>query len=377
MSRLRKILFFSILFLFSGAFFINLFTPNLKAEEIIPNETVNFKAEVVEVTLSKSIERENGSFFTQQNLLLRGLEGIYKDKEIVYEGISEIEVTNSNLYKEGDKVFVDAYIDENGQETFYVVEFVRTNYLYILIAIFIILVIIVGRLKGLKALIGLALSFVVIIKFIIPQILIGRDPFVISLIGGLVILILMIYITEGIKRESHLAILSVFFSLLFILILSLIFTNLSKLTGLAQEEAIFLIGNGNLALNFKGLLLAGFIIGAIGVLDDIIVGQIETVVRLQEANPNLPAKKIFSLAYKVGNTHLGAIINTLFLTYAGAALPLLLLFVLNQSGGLTMSRVLNTEIISTEIIRTLVGSIGVIMAMPIATFLGSFCKIKK
>jgi len=377
MSRLRKILFFSVLFLFSGAFFINLFTPNLKAEEIIPNETVNFKAEVVEVTLSKSIERENGSFFTQQNLLLRGLEGIYKDKEIVYEGISEIEVTNSNLYKEGDKVFVDAYIDENGQETFYVVEFVRTNYLYILIAIFIILVIIVGRLKGLKALIGLALSFVVIIKFIIPQILTGRDPFVISLIGGLVILILMIYITEGIKRESHLAILSVFFSLLFILILSLIFTNLSKLTGLAQEEAIFLIGNGNLALNFKGLLLAGFIIGAIGVLDDIIVGQIETVVRLQEANPNLPAKKIFSLAYKVGNTHLGAIINTLFLTYAGAALPLLLLFVLNQSGGLTMSRVLNTEIISTEIIRTLVGSIGVIMAMPIATFLGSFCKIKK
>lgn len=377
MSRLRKILFFSITFLFLGAFFINLFTPNLKAEEIIPNETVNFKAEVVEVTLSKSIERENGSFFTQQNLLLRGLEGIYKDKEIVYEGISEIEVTNSNLYKEGDKVFVDAYIDENGQETFYVVEFVRTNYLYILIAIFIILVIIVGRLKGLKALIGLALSFVVIIKFIIPQILIGRDPFVISLIGGLVILILMIYITEGIKRESHLAILSVFFSLLFILILSLIFTNLSKLTGLAQEEAIFLIGNGNLALNFKGLLLAGFIIGAIGVLDDIIVGQIETVVRLQEANPNLPAKKIFSLAYKVGNTHLGAIINTLFLTYAGAALPLLLLFVLNQSGGLTMSRVLNTEIISTEIIRTLVGSIGVIMAMPIATFLGSFCKIKK
>lgn len=377
MSRLRKILFFCITFLFFGAFFINLFVPNLKAEEITPNETVNFKAEVVEIILSESKEREDGSFFTQQNLLLRGLEGIYKDKEIVYEGISEIEVTNSNLYKEGDKVFVDAYIDENGQETFYVVEFVRTNYLYILIAIFIILVIIVGRLKGLKALIGLALSFVVIIKFIIPQILIGRDPFVISLIGGLVILILMIYITEGIKRESHLAILSVFFSLLFILILSLIFTNLSKLTGLAQEEAIFLIGNGNLSLNFQGLLLAGFIIGAIGVLDDIIVGQIETVVRLQEANPSLSAKKIFSLAYKVGNTHLGAIINTLFLTYAGAALPLLLLFVLNQSGGLTIGRVLNTEIISTEIVRTLVGSIGVIMAMPIATFLGSFCKIKK
>jgi uncharacterized membrane protein len=114
------------------------------------------------------------------------------------------------------------------------------------------------------------------------------------------------------------------------------------------------------------------IIGAIGVLDDIILGQIEAVDSIRLANPKLPPKKVFKLAYKVGNTHLGAIINTLFLTYAGAALPLLLLLIINQQTGLSMSRALNTESITTEIVRTLVGSIGVMASMPIATFLASW-----
>ncbi len=204
-----------------------------------------------------------------------------------------------------------------------------------------------------------------------PQILNGRDPFLISLLGGLFIMTTIIYLTEGWKKKSHLAILSVFLSLTFTLILSIIFTKLTRLTGLAQEEAVFLIGIGQVEINFRGLLLAGMIIGAIGVLDDIIVGQIESVARIKEANPKLPPKKVFNLAYKIGNTHLGAIINTLFLTYAGAALPLLLLFVLNREVGLSFERAINTEAVTTEIVRTLVGSIGVIASMPIATFLAA------
>jgi uncharacterized membrane protein len=155
------------------------------------------------------------------------------------------------------------------------------------------------------------------------------------------------------------------------LLLSLLFTALTKLSGLAQEETMFLIGAGNIEINFQGLLLAGFIIGAIGVLDDIIVGQIEAVEQIKQANPALSVKKTFSLAYKIGNTHIGAIVNTLFLAYAGAALPLLLLFVLNQNSGLRFDQLINTEIISTEIVRTLVGSIGVIISMPIATWLAA------
>jgi uncharacterized membrane protein len=196
------------------------------------------------------------------------------------------------------------------------------------------------------------------------------------LIGGLLILTVIIYLTEGFKKKSHIAIISVLLSLAVTLVLSVVFTKLTKLSGLSQEEATFLIGMTKIPINFQGLLLAGFIIGAIGVLDDIIIGQIEAVEQIKEANPSLQPKKVFSLAYKVGNTHLGAIINTLFLTYAGAALPLLLLFVLNEDAGLTFSRLINTEVISTEIVRTLVGSIGVMLSMPIATFLASI-KFKK
>ena len=315
--------------------------------------------------------RGDGTKFKQQDLKLLGLEGDWTNKEIIYRGISDIEVANANFYKAGDKVYVEGYTDESGQDIFYVVDFVRSGYLYILFIIFILAVLLVGKSKGFKALISLFLSFVVIIKFILPQILNGRDPFLISLIGGLFILGVIIYLTEGFKRKSHIAILSVLISLSATLALSVIFTKLTKLSGLAQEEAAFLIGVGNVEINFQGLLLAGFIIGAIGVLDDIIVGQIEAVEQIREANPNLPTKKVFKLAYKVGNTHLGAIVNTLFLTYTGAALPLLLLFIINQNSGLTFDRLINTEIVSTEIVRTLVGSIGVILSMPIATFLAS------
>lgn len=347
---------------------------SLEQEVVREAKTVSFSAEVVKVLELQEKTREDGSVFRQQNLKLLGLDGEFKGREIVYEGISDVEVANANLYEVGDKVFVDAYIDEYGRETFYVVEFVRSSSLLWLAAIFVVLVLIVGRFKGLKALISLALSFVIIIKFILPQILKGQDPFLISLLGGLLILILIIYITEGWGRKSHLAIFSVFLSLLATLILAVIFTKLTKLTGMAQEETIFLIDLGRATINFQGLLLAGFIIGAIGVLDDIIVGQIEAVDSLQEANPSLLPKKIFSLAYRIGNTHLGAIINTLFLTYAGAALPLLLLFVINRETGLALPRVINTEIISTEIVRTLVGSIGVMLSMPIATFLAAFSR---
>ena len=330
------------------------------------------KAKVVEVIAELEKTREDNSLFTQQDLKLEIVKGENKGAEVYFYGISDLEVFSSLTYEKGDKVFIDSYLNENGEETYYVVDAVRTRALVILALIFTAILIFVGRFKGLRALLSLILSFIVIIKFILPQILAGQDPFLVSLIGGLVIMVIIIYLTEGWHRQSHLAILSVFISLISILALSLIFVGLADLSGLAQEEAAFLVGVGNLQINFRGLLLAGFIIGAIGVLDDIIVGQIEATSSLREANPSLSKKKIFVLAYRVGNTHLGAIVNTLFLTYTGAALPLLLLFILNQSSGLSLEKFLSTETVATEVVRTLVGSIGVMLSMPIATFFGAF-----
>ncbi len=332
----------------------------------------SFKAEIVQIIGTAEKTREDGSSFTQQDLKLLVLDGDKKGQEIIYHGISDIEVISMNSYEIGDKVFIDSYANENGEEIFYIADYFRGGSLYLLVFIFLVLVVLIGRFKGFKALLSLVLSFFVIIGLILPAILAGRDPFLASLLGGLLILAVIIYLTEGWNRKSHLALLSVLASLSVTLLLSVIFVDLARLSGLAQEEASFLTGIAGLSINFKGLLLAGFIIGAIGVLDDIIVGQIEAVESIREANPNLPKKRLFSLAYRVGNTHLGAIVNTLFLTYTGAAMPVLLLFILNKNTGISFERFINNEMVSTEIVRTLVGSIGVMLSMPIATFLASF-----
>jgi len=360
--------------LFGFLIFISFFllAPRLEAQNNTSAGAKMQKAKVIEILAELEKTREDNSLFTQQNLKLEILKGENKGAQVYFYGISDLEVFSSSYYQEGDRVFIDSYLDENGEETYYVVDAVRTKALIILALIFVAILIFVGRFKGLRALISLILSFFVIVKFILPQILAGQDPFLVSLIGGLIIMTIIIYLTEGWHRKSHLAILSVFISLISILALSLIFVGLANLSGLAQEEAAFLVGVGDLQINFRGLLLAGFIIGAIGVLDDIIVGQIEATDSLREANHNLSKKNIFTLAYRVGNTHLGAIVNTLFLTYTGAALPLLLLFILNQSSGLSLERFLSTETVATEVVRTLVGSIGVMLSMPIATFFGAF-----
>lgn len=359
--------YFVLVFLLLAVFFISAFKFAVAAEA----GEKTFKAKVVEIIGQAEKSREDGSVYIQQDLRLRGLDSGFEGQAIDYKGIGDIEVLGGNVYRLGDEVFVNRALDESGQESYYIIDYSRTKPIYWLTVIFILAVILVGRSKGFKAILSLVLSFVVIMKFILPAIISGYSPFVVSLIGGVLILAFIIYLTEGFNKKSHLAILSVLISLSFTLIISYLFVYFSRLTGLSQEESSFLIGLGGVEFDFRGLLLAGFVIGAVGVLDDIIIGQIEAVEQLQEANPDLSNNKIFALAYKVGNAHLGAIINTLFLTYVGASLPLLLLFVLNENNGLTLSQLLSTESITTEIIRTLSGSIGVILSMPIATFLAS------
>ena len=191
--------------------------------------TDHFKAQIIKIEQEAEKTREDGSKFKQQNLLFKIISGARKGEEATYYGISEIEVGDANIYKIKDKVYVDAFIDETGQKTFYIVDYIRSEAIYLLTAIFVIFVIIIGRSKGIKALISLVASFVVIIKFILPQILAGHDPFLISLAGGLMIMFFIIYLTEGFNRKSHIAIFSVLISLIITLILSLLFTDMEMI----------------------------------------------------------------------------------------------------------------------------------------------------
>lgn len=394
---MKKIFFLYLIILFSIVFFAPNFSYAQESkpenytgedipEEIMPQEMEaqpqateeTFEAKIIKILDQKEIDREDGSKAIQQNLLLKGTEGKWKNKEIKFDGISNIEVANAGVYKVGDKVLVQKSTNVEGKEIYYVTDFVRRGYLYLLGFIFCLIIILIGRKKGIKSLISLAISFFIIIKFILPKILDGNNPLYIGIVGAFFILTIIIYLTEGWNKKSHLSVLSVFISLFITLIFSWLFTKLTRLSGLSQEDAFFLIGMTKTAINFQGLLLAGMLIGAVGVLDDVIVSQIEVVKQIKEINPQMDNGEVFKSAFKVGNTHLGTMVNTLFLTYAGASLPLLLLFIIKQEPFLSYSQVINNEIIATEIVRTLVGSIGVALSMPIATYFGAYwLKIKK
>ena len=366
-----KLLFLSFFLLFP-------LSPILAETEIIAtNDNLLPESQIFKVKVEKILEeqietKEDGFKSIKQDLLLKVTSGEFKNKEFTYTGISEFDVVAGNQYREGDNLIVQRVIYPDQSENIIIVDYNRENYLYLLLLLFIVVAIIVGRKKGLRSLLGLIASFLIIVKFILPQILNGANPLIIALLGSSLILILIIYINEGFNKKSHISILSVFITLSITLFLAVIFSALTKLTGLSNEEALFLVGKTKQAIDFKGLMLAGFLIGAVGVLDDVIVGQVESVKQLISANPDFTKKELFKSAYAIGNTHLGAIINTLFLTYTGASLPLLLLFTVKQEPFLTFSQTINNEIIAIEIVRTLIGSIGVALSLPITTFLAIY-----
>ncbi len=328
-----------------------------------------FQAKVIEVTKEQETELEDGTVAEQQNLKLEALSGEFKGEEIDFIGIGNFDVIKKNIYKKGDKVMMVANYNDQGEVQYYVTDYVRAQSLFWIFVVFVLVLLLVGRLKGLRAVFSLALSFLVIIKYIIPQILSGADPIIVTIIGSLVILLIVVYLTEGINKKSHIASLSIFISLLLTIVLSWFFVNMAKLSGLSSEEISFLISLDIVEINFKGLLLAGIIIGTLGVLDDVIISQIAIVEQLFDIDKIQSRREVYKKAYEVGVSHISSMANTLFLAYAGASFPLLILFVSGESAFAGFGDVVNNEAIATEVVRTLAGSIGLILAVPISTFL--------
>jgi len=326
-----------------------------------------FRAEVIEILAQEQNILFDGTVVEQQNLRLLGLEGEFKGREVEFIGVGDFDVIKKNLYKEGDKVLVVANFDDQNNVYYYITDYVRANSLWWLATVFALALFIVGGWKGLRSLLALGITFFIIIKFIIPWILQGGSPLLVTLIGSLAILLIIVYVTEGFKTRSHVAVISILFSLLITIFLSWFFVSLARLSGLANEEVSFLINIGEQIINFKGLLLAGIIIGTLGVLDDVVISQVATVEQITKANHSLSRGEIFKRAYQVGVSHISSMTNTLFLAYVGVSLPLLVLFISGESAFSSWMQIINNEAIATEIVRTLAGSIGLILSVPIST----------
>jgi uncharacterized membrane protein len=204
--------------------------------------------------------------------------------------------------------------------------------------------------------------------FVIPSVLDGHSPLAVSLAGAAFIMIVVLYVTGGLNTQSTVAVLGTLLSLALIVALAWIFVEVSHLTGLADEDAVFLQTAGA-SVNIRGLVLGGIIIGSLGVLDDMTVTQVSSVWELRRADPTMPVRELYRSAERIGRDHIASTINTLVLAYAGASLPLLIFFTQSR---LHLTQILTSEVIATEVIRTLVGSIGLIASVPITTALAAF-----
>ncbi|MEX1046249.1 MAG: YibE/F family protein [Actinomycetota bacterium] len=236
-----------------------------------------------------------------------------------------------------------------------------------LAALFAIVVVALGRLRGLAALAGLAVSLLVLLKFVLPAILDGSSPLLVSIIGATVIAYPALYLAHGFSPMTTIALIGTFGGFIVAAFLASVFTELANISGFVTDEAFILQAAGT-DINVSGLILGGIIIGALGAIDDAAVTQASSIWELSSANPSISRRNLFRSGMRIGSSHVASMVNTLVLAYAGASMPLFVLLVLSEQ---SLGTAANGEVIATEIIRTLVGSIGLIASVPITTWLAA------
>lgn len=322
------------------------------------------EAEVLEV-VSEDVQDILGTKQTIQKLRIKITTGDDKGKIVETEN-SGIAAASTPTFKAGDSVVVSRIQQPDGSIDYFVIDYVRRSAMFGLFALFVLVALVVAGKHGLASLLGMGYSFFIIFKFLLPQISAGQDPIMAALVSGMMIIPVTFYASHGFNKKTHSAIAGTIIALVFTAILSHYAIEWGKLTGFASEDAAFLEVMTGGGLNIKGLLLAGIIVGLLGVLDDITVSQSAIVYKLRETSPGMSKMELYKKSMDVGKDHIGSMVNTLILVYTGAALPFLLLITAQNSPILTT---INFEMIAEEIIRTLTASIGLIIAVPITTFI--------
>jgi uncharacterized membrane protein len=269
--------------------------------------------------------------------------------------------------KEGQGVVV-AYAPDAPRDLQYSVTDVDRGFpMAVLAGIFAVVVVLVGRMRGVMALISLAVSFAVLTLFILPAILQGSNPLIVAVVGASAIMLIALYMCHGVTARTSVAVLGTLISLLLIGLLGSLFIGWASLSGNTDDNTGLIHGLYP-EIDMSGLLLAGVIIGSLGVLDDVTVTQTSAVWELRQADPGMGPRALYRSAIRIGRDHIASVVNTLVLAYAGAALPLLLLFSIAQS---SVGTVANSELVAEEIVRTLVGSIGLVASVPVTTALAA------
>ncbi len=339
------------------------------AQALVEDAVSVMKARVISIESEETALIPGTDTPTQyQTIRVEVLDGEEAGKEILVE--------NDYLSLEtGDVFYLGHTVNELDNVDYYTVkEPYRIPALLILLGLFVAITLILGGIQGIRGLLSLILSLFVIVFVLLPGVLAGYSPVLIAVGTASFIVLVGAYVTHGVSRMTTTAVLGMVATIMFTGILAYLSIHWTKLSGFSAEEATYLHFNSRGKIDLAGLLLGGIIIGLLGVLYDAAIGQSVAVEELQRAGKTMTRKAIYVRALRMGREHIGALVNTLAIAYVGAALPLLLLFY--GTASLDVIEMLNREIFAAEIVRILVGSIGVILVVPITTAIAVLMLVK-
>ena len=316
--------------------------------------------------------KDMGEILVPYQKLELELSGDIADKKIVLDTLGRSQFSDDKKIKKGDILILYRTSIDGETTDFQISDKYRSGEVIYLAIAFVALVLLVGRLRGFGSIIGLCITFLVIFFYIVPQILKGKDPVVESIVGSSIIIFTSIYLSHGFSKKTTIAIISTVITLILTGLLAAFSVDFTNLSGIGNDLAQGFNLNPTLGeINLKGLLLGGMIIGSLGVLDDVTTTQSAAIFELIKANPTLKFTQLLEKGFNIGKDHISSVVNTLVLAYTGASFPVLLFIVLNPTNQ-PLWVMLNSEPIMEEIVRTLVGSMGLVLSVPITTVLASW-----
>ncbi len=363
---MKKIIFILTLFLMFS--YISVYAE----EEIEETAYLTEKAIVLE---AGEVEGNSDDIFGEQfqEVKLKVTSGKYKDELFDIQNDLSSNVVYDIVVDKGDKVVVMIEENEAGPSVF-ISDYSRGDYTLYLTILFVVLILLVGRFKGVKALISLSLTMASIIYILLPSILKGMNPVPISILISIVITIITIFLVGGINSKSFATIIGTISGVVIAGAISYFVGSKIQLTGLSPEEAgMLLYIPQDITLNFQNLLFSGIILGSLGAVMDVGMSISSSIDEINKANSSLTQRELFKSGMNVGKDIMGTMTNTLILAYAGSSIPILVLFMAHEA---SIVKVMNLDIIATEIVRSLSGSIGLVLTIPITAFVASIL-IKK
>ncbi len=341
------------------------FDAGVAAQDISP--FAKYEKGMVDEVVNEQIDELQGTRYISQQLKI-----VFYDeaiKPVVIDNSVLLDKAGSVQYKVGDELVLGLFESELGSQ-YVIVDRYRLPALLAIAGIFIVLAILIGRRRGLTSLIGLAVTAGVLLFYIAPQILAGKNSIAVALTGAGAIVMVSMFVSHGLSRRIQISALSTLIALGISGGLAYVFVLASQLFGFGQSDAMLLETGYLGTINLQGVLLAGIIISVLGVLDDVTTAQTAAVEELHKLDSSLSVSQLYSKGLSIGREHIASLINTLVLVYAGAALPVFLLLTLQKSQPIWV--LINSEFLAEELIRSLIGSMALILAVPIATYLAAY-----